>query len=152
MPDPQRPELARALDLAAHPEGGWYRRTWTAPARLHPEGYPGIRASATAIYFLLAAGEESAWHRVRSDELWLWHRGGPCELLLGGTGQRPAATPHVLTLGPDVETGAMPAALVPADTWQAARPVQHREVLVTCVVSPGFDFADFRLPPDEPLG
>ena len=86
---PTRPPLAEALDLAPHPEGGWYRETWATRTRFHPDGYPGERASATAIHFLLEPGEESRWHRVRSDELWLWHRGGPLTLLLGGAGNGP---------------------------------------------------------------
>ncbi|MDX6241354.1 MAG: uncharacterized protein QOG10_6178, partial [Kribbellaceae bacterium] len=61
-----RPELAEALELSAHPEGGWYRETWRSPVSFEPPGYVGERASATAIYFLLGPGEESRWHRVRS--------------------------------------------------------------------------------------
>lgn len=139
-----RPATAEALDLLPHPEGGWYRETWRAPARLVPDGYPGERASATGIYFLLPPGEESIWHAVRSDEVWLWHRGGPLALVLGGTGDRPAEDPETVTLGADVAAGQAPQALVPAGTWQAARPAGPDEVLVSCVVSPGFDFADFR--------
>src|SRR4051794_11947615 len=85
------PALAEALDLAPHPEGGWYRETWRVPVTVEPSGYEGPRAAATGIYFLLPPGEESRWHRVRSDEVWLWHRGGPLTLLLGGTGPEPAA-------------------------------------------------------------
>jgi predicted cupin superfamily sugar epimerase len=139
----RRPALAEALDLGPHPEGGWYRQTWRSEVPLHPDGYPGDRASATAIYFLLAPGEESAWHRVRSAELWLWHRGGPLLLSLGGEGERPG-DPQDAVLGPDVARGEHPQLVVPAGTWQAARPVRGA-ALVTCVVSPGFDFADFEL-------
>ncbi len=74
---PARPRTAELLDLAPHPEGGWYRETWRAAPSWQPAGYPGPRAAATGIYFLLDPGEESAWHRVRSDEVWLWHSGGP---------------------------------------------------------------------------
>jgi predicted cupin superfamily sugar epimerase len=83
------------------------------------------------------------WHSVRSDEVWLWHRGGRLTLLLGGDGDGPALE-RTITLGPDVENGEVPQALVPAGTWQAARPAADEEVLVSCIVSPGFDFADFR--------
>lgn len=140
-----RPRLAETLDLSPHPEGGWYRRTWETTASFHPAGYPGDRVSATGIYYLLEPDEQSRWHQVRSDELWLWHRGGPLTLLLGGTGARPAPTPEPMTLGPFVERGQQPQVLVPAGTWQAARPAGAEEVLVSCVVSPGFDFADFHL-------
>jgi uncharacterized protein len=144
-PDPHRPPLAEALDLAPHPEGGWFRETWRTSVPVHPSGYAGARATATGIYFLLGPGEESRWHRVRSDEVWLWHRGGPLRLLLGGAGADPEAEPVTLVLGPDVEAGQSPQARVPGGTWQAARPAGDAEVLVSCVVSPGFDFADFTL-------
>lgn len=142
----RRPSVAAALDLLPHPEGGWFRETWSTAVRFTPEGYPGERAAATGIYFLLPPGEESVWHAVRSDEVWLWHRGGPLTLLLGGAGDRPDIhTGQRITLGPEVEKGQLPQALVPAGVWQAARPATTEEVLVSCVVSPGFDFADFRV-------
>lgn len=139
-----KPATAAALDLMPHPEGGWFRQTWTSEVSFAPPGYGGERASATAIYFLLPPGEESIWHQVRSDELWLWHRGGPLMLLLGGTAERPAETPQAITVGPGIESGQVPQALVPAGTWQAARPAGELEALVSCIVSPGFDFTDFR--------
>lgn len=138
------PELARLLHLQPHPEGGWYRETWRSPVTFEPAGYPGERTSATAIYFLLAPGEESRWHRVRSAELWFWHAGGPLALTFGGSGEHPAENSST-TLGPDVAGGQQPQALVPADAWQSARPASDQPVLVSCVVSPGFDFADFTL-------
>ncbi|HVX42660.1 MAG TPA: cupin domain-containing protein [Mycobacteriales bacterium] len=144
MTSDARPALAAQLDLHPHPEGGWFRETWRAPAEFTPEGYPGARASATGIYFLLGSGETSAWHRVRSDELWLWHRGGSLLLSLGGDGETPTESAPI-RLGPDVAAGEQPQALVPAGYWQAARPAAAQEVLVSCVVSPGFDFADFTL-------
>lgn len=139
----RKPELAAVLDLEPHPEGGWYRQTWRSETSVLPDGYSGERATATAIYFLLAPGERSRWHRVRSAELWLWHRGGPLVLALGGDGAEPAGDREIV-LGPDVEHGQRPQALVSPGGWQAARPVAG-EVLVSCVVSPGFDFADFEL-------
>jgi uncharacterized protein len=101
-----RPATAETLDLLPHPEGGWYRETWAAGPDVEPPGYPGRRAAATAIYFLLPPGERSCWHRVRSDELWLWHAGGPLTLRLGGTGSRPAADPGPVTLGPALAAAA----------------------------------------------
>ncbi|MCW2913469.1 MAG: hypothetical protein JWN52_1537 [Actinomycetia bacterium] len=145
----RRPAVAEILDLLPHPEGGWFRQTWATHPRFTPPGYPGERVSATGIYFLLPPGEESVWHVVRSDEVWLWHRGGPLTLLLGGDGETPARTGddsvRTITLGPEVEQGQQPQALVPAGVWQAARPAADEEVLVSCVVSPGFDFTDFRV-------
>ncbi len=81
---------------------------------------------------------------VRSDELWLWHSGGPLELRLGGYGEKPVAS-DALVLGADLASGQRPQALVPGGVWQSAVPQTDAPALVTCVVSPGFDFADFRL-------
>ncbi|MEU5864185.1 MULTISPECIES: cupin domain-containing protein [unclassified Nonomuraea] len=129
-----RPPVAAELDLLPHPEGGWYRETWRSPVTIRPDGYPGPRASATGIYFLLQPGEESVPHMVRSDEVWLWHRGGPLSLTVGD---------RDVVLGPLVERGQVPQAVVPGGVWQSARPAGDEAVLVSCVVSPGFDFADF---------
>lgn len=139
-----RPDLAELLDLEPHPEGGWYRQTWRSTVSLAPPGYDGERATATAIYFLLNPGEASRWHRVASDELWLWHAGGPLTLTLGGAGEAPG-DPVDQVLGPSVATGERPQLVVPGGTWQAAAPARTEAVLVTCVVSPGFEFADFEL-------
>lgn len=139
-----RPQLAEQLDLRPHPEGGWFRETWRSAATFRPDGYDGVRNAATAIYFLLCPGEESAWHVVRSDELWLWHAGGPLTLRLGGSGAEPVES-AAITLGGDLAGGEHPQTLVPGGTWQAAVPAGHVPALVSCVVAPGFDFADFRL-------
>ena len=158
-PGPRSP-LVERLGLVPHPEGGWYRQTWRAPVTFVPDGYAGERSAATAIYFLLHPGERSRWHVVRSDELWLWHGGGPLELSLGGSGERPAGRlsgglsggssgdssgGSSVVLGGDVEAGEVPQALVPGGVWQAAAPAGPEPVLVSCVVAPGFDFADFRM-------
>jgi len=145
MTHPHRPTLAERLDLAPHPEGGWFRETWRSGATWTPDGYPGPRSAATAIYFLLHPGEESRWHVVRSDELWLWHDGGPLTLRLGGVGEAPDPHPEALVLGPDVTGGQRPQRLVPGGVWQAAAPAGDQPVLVSCVVAPGFDMADFRM-------
>ena len=132
------PATAVALGLEPHPEGGWYRRVWAGDHAVQTPG--GERPAATCIHYLLTPGETSAWHVVSSDELWLWHGPGRLELSLGGDGAEPGvATPVVL--GPDDAAQV----LVPAGVWQAARPLDADEVLVSCFVSPGFDFADWRL-------
>ncbi|MDX3852213.1 cupin domain-containing protein [Streptomyces sp. AK02-01A] len=130
--------LVALLGLEPHVEGGWFKETWRTESSATPPGYPGPRAFATGIYFLLHPGESSAGHRVRSDELWLWHRGGPLRLHIGDE-------THIL--GPDVESGEQPQLLVPAGAWQSAEPAGDEPTLVTCVVSPGFDFEDFTLGP-----
>jgi uncharacterized protein len=139
-----RPALAADLDLQPHPEGGWFRETWRSGLSFSPEGYGGPRSVATAIYYLLHPGEQSRWHVVRSDELWLWHSGGPLALRLGGHGAEPAAG-SAMMLGSDVPAGEQPQAVVPGGTWQCASPAADAPVLVSCVVAPGFDFADFRV-------
>ena len=137
----EKPELADLLGLEPHPEGGWFRETWRSEVEFEPEGYGGSRAGATAIYFLLGPGEESGWHRVRSAEIWLWHSGGPLTLQYGETPEQA----DVVTLGPDVGAGQQPQVVIPAGAWQAARPAGDQAVLVSCVVSPGFAFADFTM-------
>ena len=126
------------LGLQPHPEGGWYRETWRADAP------PGQRASATAIYFLLEAGQRSHWHRVDAAELWLWHVGAPLRLLLAAHEAGPASE---ASLGPDLTVGQAPQRLVPAHHWQAIA-TTGGWALVSCIVSPGFDFAGFELAPE----
>lgn len=128
--------IIAALDLAPHPEGGWYRQTWEGPQ-------VAGRASGTAIFFLLKAGEVSHWHRVDAAEIWLWHAGAPLVLRIAETAAGPA---RAVRLGPDVLAGETPQALVPAGHWQAARS-EGAFTLVSCTVSPGFRFAGFELAP-----
>ncbi|MFI5930925.1 cupin domain-containing protein [Actinoplanes sp. NPDC051494] len=134
-----RPPLAEALDLMPHPEGGWFRETFRSGTVFEPEGYAGPRHAATAIYFLLQPGEFSAWHVVKSDELWFLHSGS-LELRYGGSAEQPSEPGEAVLL----DRG-NPQALVPSGVWQSAFPVGDEPVLVSCVVSPGFDFEDFRL-------
>jgi predicted cupin superfamily sugar epimerase len=133
-----RPALAVRLDLEPHPEGGWYRQTWASPESVRlADGR--VRPTATLIYFLLPAGESSAWHRVRSDEIWLAHS-GTVTVQLGGAGDAPdEARAAEVVVGPESPQG-----LVPAGMWQRTLP-SDADALVSCLVSPGFDFADFEL-------
>jgi uncharacterized protein len=128
-----------ALGMSAHPEGGWYREVWRHGREVQTPRGP--RALATSVSFLLLPGERSRWHRVASDELWLWQGGGPVRLTTGGSGQAPqAAAPIMLGVGGQY--------LVAAGVWQTAEPADDRAALVGCIVSPGFDFADFELADD----
>lgn len=142
------PIWAQGLGLQPHPEGGWFSETWrsdvTIPQSVLPEGFSGERAAGTAILFLLLPGEQSAWHMVRGAELWLHHRGAPVALDLGGDGEHPGAISTVV-VGSDLAAGQQPQALVPPGVWQRAAPSGAEASLVSCVVVPGFDFADFRL-------
>jgi predicted cupin superfamily sugar epimerase len=133
-------ELVRALSLAPHPEGGFFRQTFRSPLTVPAHG--GTRAASTAIYYLLPAGELSALHRVRSDEIWHWYAGSPLTFhrLDDDGGHR------VTLLGGDVARGQEPQVIVPADTWQAAQASPDGWSLCGCTVAPGFDFADWELP------
>lgn len=142
------PPRAAQLGLEPHPEGGWYRRTWTASAIVHIGN--GERAAASLIYFLLPPGEASAWHVVASDEIWLWHGPEPLRLQLGGAESAPLAG-DVIVLGPDEAAGQHAQALVPAGIWQRTIP-STGECLVSCVVSPGFTFDDWALDGPSPEG
>jgi predicted cupin superfamily sugar epimerase len=130
--------LIGRLGLAPHPEGGWYRQTWVAPAA------PGERPAGTAILFLLKAGETSHWHRVDADEIWHFHAGAPLELRVAADESGPA---QALRLGPEVLAGDAPQLIVPAGHWQAARSLGDW-TLVGCTVSPGFRFEGFELAPE----
>jgi uncharacterized protein len=132
-PGLQAQAVIAAFGLAPHPEGGHYRETWRdCPA-------DAARGRASAIFFLLAAGEESAWHKVDAAELWLWHAGGPLALEI-------ARTRSTLHLGNDLAAGQMLQGIVPPAAWQRARPL-GAWTLVSCVVAPAFTFAGFTLAP-----
>ncbi|WP_460866105.1 cupin domain-containing protein [Rhodococcus aerolatus] len=137
------PGWAQGLGLAPHPEGGWYVRTWASDVEVSTAGGP--RPAGTAILYLLLPGEVSAWHVVASAELWCHHRGSPLALGLGGADPAGPAQACELLLGGDVAVGQHPQLLVPARTWQTARPLGDEPALLSCVVVPGFDMADFRL-------
>lgn len=127
-------EIIRMLGMQRHPEGGWYVETFRDPAG--PEG----RGWQTAIYFLLEAGDVSAWHRVDAAELWFWHAGGPLALSISEDG----ATARSVRLGPDLRAGQRPQAVVPAGAWQTAESL-GAFTLVSCTVAPGFVFETFEL-------
>ena len=134
---PTAADIIRLLGLQPHPEGGHYREMFR-----DAEGTGG-RAHATAIYFLLAAGERSHWHRVRDAvEIWHFYAGAPLALSLAG--EDGATETH--RLGPDLTAGERPQLVVPRDCWQAAEPL-GAWTLAGCTVSPGFDFAGFELAP-----
>lgn len=128
-------EIIAQLDLSPHPEGGHYRQTWV------DENHRG-RPTGTCIYFLLSAGETSHWHRVDATEIWLYHAGAPLVISISASSEGPA-TEHLLS--PDLSEGA-PQLIVPKDHWQAAKTTGDY-TLVSCTVSPGFQFEGFTLAP-----
>jgi predicted cupin superfamily sugar epimerase len=143
MAVPKAADIIRRLRLTPHPEGGHYRETWRAPAQ------PGERASGTAIYYLLSAGERSHWHKVDAAEIWHWYAGAPLELRMSAE----AGQVITLQLGNRLESGQSPQLVVPAHHWQSAASLGEWS-LVGCTVSPGFEFEGFTMaPPDwQPAG
>lgn len=133
-------ELIAHLDLAPHPEGGWYRETWRADAS------QGERAASTAILFLLEAGQGSHWHRVDADEIWIWQGGDPLVLAQATSDGGPISR---VLLGPTALADTVLQHVIPAYQWQAASPDAGEAgySLVSCIVAPGFDFAGFELAP-----
>jgi uncharacterized protein len=135
-----------ALRLAPHPEGGWFRQTYAADLTIAqnalPPDFAGPRAASTAIYFLVDGATFSAFHRLRSDELWHFYAGGALTIHI----IEPDGTHAEILLGGDFESGESFQGVVKAGSWLAAR-VKDRNcyALVGCTMAPGFDFADFEL-------
>jgi uncharacterized protein len=131
-------DIIARLDLQPHPEGGHYRETFRDSAT-DADG----RSRSTAIYFLLARGERSHWHRVDAVEIWHYHAGDALTLRISdGQGARS------ITLGPELSAGEAPQAIVPTHAWQAAESTGDW-TLVGCTVAPGFAFAGFELAPKD---
>jgi predicted cupin superfamily sugar epimerase len=126
--------IIRTLGLKPHPEGGYYAETWRDTAQ------NGGRGSGTAIYYLLNAGEVSAWHRVDATEIWHWYAGAPLKLSISDDG----IASNDIMLGADIVAGERPQAIVPIHGWQSAQSLGDW-TLVGCTVSPAFDFAGFEL-------
>ena len=131
-------EIIRLLDLKPHPEGGHYCETFRDSGKDHTG-----RAYSTAIYFLLARGERSHWHKVDAVETWHWHAGAPLRLDIHDTGRR-----TTLILGSDLAAGERPQGIVPMNAWQAAESLGDW-TLVGCTVAPGFEFSGFELAPKD---
>jgi predicted cupin superfamily sugar epimerase len=132
-------EIIRILGLTPRPEGGNYRETFRDPA-CDADG----RSRSTAIYFLLAAGEASHWHRVDAVETWFWHTAATLLLSLSADG---SATDE-RRLGTSVGAGEAPQIVIPEGHWQAARTLGDW-TLVSFTVAPGFTFDGFGLAPPD---
>lgn len=134
MADLTAQSLIRTLGMKPHPEGGHYVETFRDP---DPEGG---RGAATAIYFLLQAGERSHWHKVDAVEIWHWYAGAPLRLAVSVD----SGSTDLMTLGTDIAAGQRPQAVVPAHAWQSAESLGPW-TLVGCTVSPAFQFEGFQL-------
>jgi predicted cupin superfamily sugar epimerase len=145
-------ELVARFRLAPHPEGGFFREVFRSATTVDRADATartaGARSSGTFIYFLLADGDFSAFHRVRSaDEIWHLYAGGPLELHTIDAERRYRKD----VLASDLARGE-PAHVVPAGWWQAARLASDASfAFCGCTVAPGFDFADFEMPPAAEL-
>jgi len=137
MPALAAADVIRLLDLEPHPEGGHFRETFRDARR------DNGRAISTAIYFLLARGERSRWHRIDAAELWHYHAGAPLVLEIAASEQGPVRR---LALGTDLAGGERPQGIVPAHYWQAAQSLGDW-TLVGCTVAPGFEFSQFEMAP-----
>lgn len=142
----------KELRLSPHPEGGYFRETY-ASERILRSGclsaeFAGERPASTAIYFLLEAGNFSAFHRLRSDEMWHFYTGDAVEVLIINAD----GSLDTMRLGPMPDDGEVFQAVVPAGKWFGSRLAVGGEfALVGCTVSPGFHFDDFELGTREEL-
>jgi len=134
------------LQLLEHPEGGWFKEVYRSdgniPAGALPEGFNGERSFSTSIYFLLSAGIFSAFHRIRSDEVWHFYAGDGLLIHEIDT----AGKYIVHQLGADVAKGEAFQLVIPAGSWFASEVKPGGNYgLVGCTVAPGFDFRDFEM-------
>jgi uncharacterized protein len=141
MPPPELSarDVIALLKLQPHPERGHFRETFR-----DERTSTGTRAASTAIYFLLAAGEISHWHRVDAAEVWHWYAGAVLELSIAAED----GSVSRVQLGSALAAGQRPQAVVPAGRWQSARSLGDW-TLVGCTVAPGFEFAGFELATDD---
>lgn len=136
-------ELIERLKLEPHPEGGFFRETYRAGGKVTCEKEDTLRAASTAIYFLLCDGAHSAWHRIRSDEVWHFYAGDPLDVhVLDANGTLVTHRLGNALVHPD----AVFQAVVEAGDWFAAVCRDERgAALVGCTVAPGFEFSEFEL-------
>src|ERR1700744_3981943 len=130
-------DIIARLELRPHPEGGYYRETFR-DKRVDVQG----RAASTSIYFLLARGDRSHWHRIDAVEVWHFYAGSALTLQIAHDG----GAPHTVRLGADRASGERPQAIVPPFAWQSAETTGDW-TLVGCTVAPGFEFAGFEMAP-----
>ncbi len=133
-------EIIKRLGLIAHPEGGWYRETYRSeekiPRKALPSRYDGDRSFFSEIYFLLERGDFSAFHRLKSDEVWHFYTGSPVTLhIIDGSGNY-----RKVVMGTDIFQLA-----IERGSWFAAEVESGDFSLVGCSVGPAFEFSDFEM-------
>jgi predicted cupin superfamily sugar epimerase len=140
------------LQLTKHPEGGYYREVYRSDEFVHkknlPDRYSSFRSFSTSIYFLLESHEFSAFHRLKSDEIWHFYEGSAITILMidqHGEFRK-------IILGRNQEKDEVFQAIIPKGCWFAAYVKDHPSfALVGCTVAPGFDFEDFEMGKKEEL-
>ena len=145
-------EIINTLELKKHPEGGYYKETYRSKGFINSgsldKNYVGNRNYSTCIYFLLTSDEFSAFHKIKQDEIWHFHEGSPIQLhTISEKGV------HLeFKIGNNITNGEQPQLIVPGNHWFAASiNSKNSYALVSCTVSPGFDFSDFLLPTRKEL-
>lgn len=140
-------QYVESLDLEPHPEGGYYKETYRSEVEISAPGFDGLRNISTGIYYLLEKGSFSAFHRIKSDEMWHFYDGACLSVyMIDEKGEM-----DILRLGRNIDKGETLQAVVPAGRWFASRVEVAGFALVGCTVSPGFDFKDFEMASREEL-
>jgi predicted cupin superfamily sugar epimerase len=137
--DTNAKDLIEALDLSTHPEGGWYRETWRAPAA------EGERAAASAVLYVIEPGQRSHWNRIDASEIWLWHSGDPLDVSIADS---ESGSSRTVRLGSQVMQGEQPQLVIPKGHRQSAEPAPGGTAgftLISCIVAPAFEFSGFEL-------
>jgi len=132
------------LQLTPHPEGGYYRETYRSGEWIqYPQKrYAGQRCFSTAIYFLLESNQYSAFHRIKSDEIWHFYNGCPLEIFVLNESE---GFERIL-LGNDDSEIPIWQYTITRGKWFAAKPILPESYsLIGCTVAPGFEFSDFEL-------
>jgi predicted cupin superfamily sugar epimerase len=132
-------QLIKKLRLQKHPEGGYYKQTYSSDIIVNSKGYNGPRHAVTAIYYLLVGDQFSAFHRLRSDEIWNYYAGGSLKLYVIDNGKLTR-----IRLGK--RRGETVQAIVKSGVWFAALLTNKKSYcLLGCIVSPGFEYSDWQL-------
>lgn len=138
----------KKLELLPHPEGGYYRETYASGIQTNFEGFSASRRVSTAIYYLLQQNDFSAFHRIKSDEMWHFYDGDPLEVFI----LEEEGALSMLRVGLHLSNDEQPQALVSAGKWFASRVAKGGKFsLVGCTVAPGFDYQDFEMADRERL-
>lgn len=140
------------LGLYDHPEGGYFKETYRSSQKIPqhdlPEDYQGDRNFSTAIYFLLKEEKFSAFHRLKSDEIWHYHAGDPLEIFVINQD----GSLEKFYLGPNLDAGEEPQVIIYRNRWFGARVSNPRGyTLMSCTMTPGFEFTDFEIAEQEAL-